>query len=52
MMMWIITAKCDLCMAERTLEVESDVPPYSIGEQIEECPCGGKYVVEEFTEIN
>ncbi len=50
--MWIITAKCDLCMAERTLEFESDVPPYSIGEQIEKCPFDGKYVVEEIAEID
>ncbi|MDO8869924.1 MAG: hypothetical protein Q7V10_04135 [Methanobacteriaceae archaeon] len=51
-MMWIIKAKCDLCMAERILKVESEVPPYSIGEQIEKCPCDGKYVVEEIAEID
>lgn len=50
--MWIITAKCNFCLAEKTLEFDSDVPPYLIGEQIETCPCGGKYVVETILETD
>ncbi|MDN5373764.1 MAG: hypothetical protein PWP32_529 [Methanothermobacter sp.] len=50
-MMWIVTAYCDLCRAKRTLEVEGKTPPYHLGDRIEECPCGGKYVVEEIIEV-
>jgi hypothetical protein len=51
-MMWIVTARCDLCQAERILEVDGNIPPYEIGDQIEECPCGGKFVVEKIVEVN
>ncbi len=49
---WYIIARCNLCNAEKTLEVDSDSPPYELGDLIEDCPCGGKYVVEEIREID
>jgi hypothetical protein len=50
-MEWFIVARCDECKEERNLEVKSDHPPYEIGDQIEECSCGGKLVVEKIMEI-
>jgi len=50
-MEWYIIARCDDCNEERTLEVEADQPPYEIGDQIETCSCGGKFVVEEIMEL-
>jgi hypothetical protein len=37
---------------KRLLEVTSDRPSYSIGEHIDSCPCGGKYIVEEILEVD
>jgi len=50
-MEWIIVAKCDECREEETFEVESDAPPYSIGDQIDTCKCGGKFIVDEILEL-
>ncbi len=49
---WFIVARCDECKKEKTLEVESDRPPYEIGDLIDQCPCGGKFVVEEISEVD
>lgn len=49
---WYIIARCNVCNAEKTLELTGDRPPYEIGDLIEDCPCGGKYVVEEIREID
>ena len=49
---WFIIARCDTCEAEKTMEVEGDVPPYELGDLIEDCPCGGKFVVDEIREID
>ena len=51
-MEWFIIAHCDACNEEKTLEVESDYPPYEIGDLIEKCRCGGKFVVEEIREMD
>lgn len=48
---WYIIARCNVCKAEKTLELDGDFPPYELGDLIGECPCGGKYVVEEVQEI-
>lgn len=49
---WFIIARCDSCNEEKTLELDADRPPYELGDQIEECSCGGKFVVEEIREID
>jgi hypothetical protein len=49
---WIVVAKCSECKKQETFEVTSDRPPYSIGEHIDSCPCGGKYIVEEILEVD
>jgi hypothetical protein len=51
-MEWFIIARCNSCDEEVTLEVESDVPPYEMGDLIDECPCGGKFVVDEIREMD
>jgi hypothetical protein len=48
---WFIIARCDTCDEERIFEVESDLPPYELGDLIEECSCGGKFVVDEIREM-
>jgi hypothetical protein len=48
---WYIIAHCDACDEERVFEVESDHPPYELGDLIEECRCGGKFVVDEIREM-
>ena len=50
-MNWFIIARCDACDEERILEVESDRPPYELGDLIEACSCGGKFVVDEIREM-
>ena len=50
-MEWYIIARCEDCNEERTLEVESDHAPYELGDQIDMCSCGGKFVVEEIMEL-
>lgn len=49
---WYIIARCNICNDEKVLEVVGDLPPYELGDLIEDCPCGGKYVVEEIREID
>jgi hypothetical protein len=49
---WIVVSKCDECNEERTLEVGGNRPPYEIGDLIDQCPCGGKFVVEEILEVD
>lgn len=49
---WYIIARCNLCNDEKILEVNGDRPPYELGDLIEDCSCGGKYVVEEIREID
>jgi len=49
---WFIIARCNLCNAEKTFELDSDTPPYELGDLVEDCPCGGKYVVEEIREVD
>jgi hypothetical protein len=49
---WIIVAKCSECKKQETYEVTSDRPPYSVGEHIDTCPCGGKFIVEEILEVD
>lgn len=50
-MEWFIIAHCNICDEETTLEVESKSPPYEMGDLIDECPCGGKFVVDEIREM-
>ena len=40
---WIVVAKCDECTEEKTYEVSGNTVPYSIGDAIEQCICGGQY---------
>ncbi len=49
---WFIIARCDTCDKEKTLELDGDYPPYELGDLIEDCPCGGKFVVDEIREID
>lgn len=46
-MNWFVITRCNFCKDEKVIEVNGDRPPYKIGDLIEDCPCGGKYVVEE-----
>ena len=48
---WYIIARCSDCNEERSFEVESDNPPYKIGDLVDQCSCGGKFVVEEIMEV-
>jgi len=50
-MEWIIVARCDECNQEETFEVESITVPYSVGDSIDFCKCGGKFIVEEILEV-
>jgi hypothetical protein len=51
LMDWFIIARCDSCEEERIFEVESDHAPYELGDLIEACSCGGKFVVDEIREM-
>ena len=44
---WIVVAKCDECTEEKTYEVSGNTLPYSIGDAMEYCMCGGQFIVEE-----
>ena len=46
-MNWFVITRCNFCKDEKVIEVNGDRPPYKIGDLIEDCPCGGKYVVDE-----
>ena len=48
---WIVVAKCDECSKEKTYEVSGNTDPYSIGDSIEQCICGGQYIVDEILEV-
>jgi hypothetical protein len=48
---WIVVAKCDECSKEKTYEVSGNTVPYSIGDSIEQCICGGHYIVDEILEV-
>ena len=48
---WIVVAKCDECSKEKTYEVSGNTVPYSIGDSIEQCICGGQYIVDEILEV-
>ena len=48
---WIIVAKCDECTEEKTYEVSGNTTPYSIGDVIEQCMCGGQFIVDEILEV-
>jgi hypothetical protein len=51
MMDWIVVAKCDECNQEKTYEVSGNTVPYSIGDAIEYCMCGGQFIVDEILEV-
>ncbi len=51
MMDWIVVAKCDECTEEKTYEVSGNTLPYSIGDSMEYCMCGGQFIVEEILEV-
>ncbi len=46
---WIVVAKFDECAEERSYELQGKRPPYSIGDFVDTCKCGGKFI---FTDIN
>ena len=48
---WIIVAKCDECNQEKTYEVTGNSVPYSIGDLVELCNCGGQFIVDEILEV-
>ncbi len=48
---WIIVAKCDNCSEERTYEVSGNTVPYTIGDAVESCMCGGQFIVDEILEV-
>jgi len=48
---WIIVAKCDECNQEKTYEVTGNPVPYSIGDLVELCSCGGQFIVDEILEV-
>jgi hypothetical protein len=48
---WIIVAKCDECNQEKTFEVSGKTVPYSIGDLVELCNCGGQFIVDEILEV-
>lgn len=48
---WIIVAKCDECNQEKTYEVSGNTVPYSIGDLVELCNCGGQFIVDEILEV-
>ncbi|MGC9516731.1 MAG: hypothetical protein ACP5C3_03430 [Methanomicrobiales archaeon] len=50
-MEWIVKARCNLCNMYEEFEVSGNRPPYSLGDLIDSCPCGGKMMVEEILEV-
>jgi hypothetical protein len=48
---WIVVAKCDECSQEKSYEVSGNTVPYSIGDAIEQCNCGGQFIVDEILEV-
>ena len=48
---WIVVAKCDTCDQEKTYEVSGNTVPYPIGDFIENCSCGGQFIVDEILEV-
>ena len=45
---WFVVAKCG---EERSYEISGNTVPYFIGDEIEECTCGGQFLVDEILEI-
>lgn len=48
---WIVVAKCDECNEDKSYEVSGNTVPYSIGDAIEQCNCGGQFIVDEILEV-
>lgn len=51
-MIWIVNALCEGCRYQESLEVESRIPPYELGDEMGMCRCGGKLIVEEILEVD
>lgn len=49
---WIVVAKCDECSEEESYKLQGDTPPYSLGDFVDNCRCGGKFIVTEIREVD